>query len=146
MSRGLGPAGEALIKSFEKLRFTAYRNFTGEPWTCGWGHTGPDVGPTTVCDEPQADTWFVQDTAKAVAAVDAETPADITQNQFDALVSFGFNVGVTAEAHSTLIRLVAAGNMAGAAEEFLKWNHVNGQVSAGLIRRRQAERALFLAA
>jgi lysozyme len=145
MSRGLGPAGEALIKGFETLQLTAYRKYPGEPWTCGWGHTGPDVGPSTVCDEPQADAWFLADTAKVVAATDAHTPLTLTQNQFDALVSFGYNLGISAEEHSTLLRDIMAGDLTDAAEEFLKWNHVNGQVSAGLTRRRQAERALFLA-
>lgn len=144
--RQLGTAGEALIKYFEQLRLAAYRKFPGEPWTCGWGHTGADVGPDTTCDEARAEAWFLADTAKVVAATDTHTPPGITQNQFDALVSFGYNLGISAEEHSTLLRDLMAGDIQGAADEFLKWNHVNGQVVAGLTRRRQAERSLFLAA
>lgn len=145
MSRQLGTAGRALIRLYEQLRLVAYRNFPGEPWTIGWGHTG-DVHQGDTCTPDQADKWFTEDTAKVVAAVDRDTPQDITQNQFDALVSFGYNLGISAEEHSTLLRDVISKNIAGAADEFLKWNHVNGQVSDGLTRRRRAERALFLCA
>jgi len=123
----------------------AYRNFPGEPWTIGWGHTG-DVHQGDTCTPDQADKWFLEDTAKVVAAVDRDTPQDITQNQFDALVSFGYNLGISAEEHSTLLRDVISKNIPGAADEFLKWNHVNGQVVDGLTRRRRSERALFLCA
>ena len=143
--RQLGSAGRALIKCFEQLRLVAYRNFPGEPWTIGWGHTG-DVHQGDTCTPDQADKWFLEDTAKVVAAVDRDTPQDITQNQFDALVSFGYNLGISAEEHSTLLRDVISKNIPGAADEFLKWNHVNGQVVDGLTRRRRSERALFLCA
>lgn len=143
MSRALGPAGTALIKSFEKLELMGYPDEGGIP-TAGWGHTGPDVVIGQLYTPGQAAAWFLGDTAAAVRAVDAEAPATINQNQFDALVSFGFNVGITAEAHSTLMRLVQSGDLAGAAAQFGVWNHVNGVVSAGLTARRTAERDLFL--
>lgn len=140
----LGSAGERLIKSFEELRLVAYRNFPHEPWTCGWGHTGPDVVEGTTCTESQAEEWFLQDTQAAVDGVDTSLTTNVSQNQFDAMTSFTFNVGVGAEAHSTLVKLVNARDFAGAAAEFPKWDHVNGVPSAGLLRRRQAEQALFL--
>lgn len=142
MSRALGAAGTALIKGFEKLRLVGYADEGGVP-TAGWGHTGSEVVVGQAYALSQANAWFIGDTSKAVAAVDAEAPASITQNQFDALVSFGFNVGINAEAHSTLMRLVQSGDLADAAAEFGKWNHVNGVVSDGLTARRAAERALF---
>lgn len=139
----LGSKGTALIHSFEKLCLVGYADEGGVP-TIGWGHTGPDVYVGQVCTVAQADAWFAQDTHAAVAAVNASVQVPLSQNQFDALVAFTFNVGVNAEAHSTLCRKMNAGDMAGAALEFAKWNHVNGVVSAGLTRRRQAEHDLFV--
>jgi lysozyme len=139
----LGSAGENLIKSFESLKLTAYPDQKGIP-TIGWGHTkGVALGHT--CTPEQAETWFQEDTQEAVHGVDTSIQTNVTQNQFDALVSFTFNVGVGAEAHSTLAKLVNARDFAGAAAEFPKWDHVNGVPNAGLLRRRQAEQALFLA-
>lgn len=136
----LGAKGEALIKSFENCSLTAYNDQRGVP-TIGWGHTGNI--PAT-CTQAQADQWFIQDTQYAVRAVLDSVDVALNQNQFDALVSFTYNVGVEAEAHSTLVRVLNAGNYMMAAEQFLQWNHVNGVVDAGLTRRRLAERALFL--
>jgi lysozyme len=140
----LGAKGLALIKSFEQCRLAAYRDQRGV-WTVGWGHTGPAIGPQTVCSQTDADAWLFQDTIAAQKAVTNTVDVAITQNQFDALVSFTFNVGAGSEAHSTLVRLLNGGDTAGAAAQFLVWNHVDGQVNAGLTRRRAAEQALFLA-
>jgi lysozyme len=138
----LGAAGKALIQSFETCRFIAYQDQRGV-WTIGWGHTaGVQLGDA--CTQAQADLWFLADAQWACTAVMATIDVALTQNQFDALVSFTFNVGAGNEAHSTLIRLLNAGDTAGAADQFLVWNHIGGQVNAGLTRRREAERALFL--
>jgi lysozyme len=141
----LGSAGESLIKSFESLRLTAYQDQRGV-WTCGWGHAGADVAEGTTCTPEQAEEWFQADTQAAVHGVDLSLTTNVNQNQFDALTSFTFNVGVGAEAHSTLIRLVNARDFAGASAQFLVWDHVDGAPNAGLLRRRQAEQALFLTA
>lgn len=145
MSRQLGAAGLALIKDFEHCELVAYQKFPGEPWTIGWGHTA-GVKPGDTCTQEQADAWLVEDCAAVVLWVDHHTPDDLTQNQFDALVSFGYNVGLGNEQHSTLIRDILAHQDAAAADEFLKWDHQGGKQVAGLTRRREAERALFLAA
>jgi lysozyme len=139
----LGPAGENLIKSFETLKLVAYLDQRGR-WTCGWGHTGPDVVEGTTCTPEQAEDWFQQDTQAAVNGVNESIQTNVTQNQFDALVSFTFNVGVGAEGHSTMAKLINARNFAGAATQFPLWDHVDGVPNAGLLRRRQAEQALFL--
>jgi lysozyme len=145
----LGEAGRRLIQSFEKLALDAYSD-QGGVWTIGWGHTGPDVHAGLTCAIEDADRWFAKDTATAVAAVNAGlnsmAAARITQNQFDALVSFTFNVGAGAEAHSTLMKRINLLDFTGAALEFPKWDHVNGVPSLGLARRREAEQALFTAA
>lgn len=139
----LSPTGESLIKSFESLRLVAYQDQKGV-WTCGWGHTGKDVVEGTTCDAALAETWFIMDTAAAVAGVNHTVQVPISQNEFDALASFTFNVGVGNEAHSTLITYVNQSNFASAAAEFPKWDHVDGVPNAGLLRRREAEQALFL--
>ena len=141
--RFLGQAGEALIKSFEKLRLTGYADEGGVP-TAGWGHTGADVTVGVTYTGGQAQVWFEQDIQHAEAVVDGTAPLSLSQNQFDALVSFAYNVGAGAYVHSTLLNLLKAGDSAGAAAQFLVWDHVDGQVSDGLLRRRQAEQALFL--
>jgi|ERR1700722_13697547 len=139
----LGPKGRALIRDFEQLRLKAYRKFLNEPWTCGWGHTGRDVTESTTCTPEQADVWFECDIAGPERAVNLMVTVPMNQNEFDALVSFAYNLGVAAESHSTLIKLVNAGDWAGASNEFPKWNHDNGKVVDGLTRRRAAERDLF---
>jgi lysozyme len=138
----LSDNGKAFIQGFEKLALSAYPD-QGGVWTAGWGHTGPDVGPTTVCTIAQADTWFDEDTQATVDELNQTVTAPLTQNQFDALVSFGFNVGDEAEAKSTLIKYVNAGDYTDADAQFVRWDHVGKNVSAGLLKRRQAEAALF---
>lgn len=140
----LSSQGEDLIKSFEELRLVAYQDPKGI-WTCGWGHTGPDVVEGTTCNAQLAEAWFLGDTQAACNGVEHSLTTNVSQNQFDALVSFTFNVGVGAEAHSTMLALINARNFAGAANEFPKWDHVDGEVNGGLLRRRLAEQDLFLA-
>jgi lysozyme len=137
----LGDAGRALIESFETCKLYAYQDQRGI-WTIGWGHT-MGVVPYLTCTQADADAWFVQDTQAAVNAVMRSLDVAVNQNQFDALVSFTFNVGAGSEAHSTLLSLVNQGKFALAAAQFSFWNHVNGVPNAGLTRRRAAEQALF---
>lgn len=141
----ISDAGLALIKEFERLRLKAYPDPAtgGDPWTIGVGHTGPDVYPGLVIDEAQADELLRQDIEKFERCVGIAVN-DLTQQQFDACVALAFNIGCGAFAQSTLARKLAEGDTSGAADQFLRWNRANGKVMAGLTRRRQAERALFL--
>jgi len=139
----LGAAGLALIKSFEKLRLVAYQDEAGV-WTIGWGHTGPEVRQGLVWTQAQADAQLEIDIRGAVLGVIKSLDIALGQNAFDALVTFTFNVGVAAEAHSTLLRLVNAGRRDAAAAEFGKWIHSGGHISNGLVARREAERRLFV--
>lgn len=141
----LGARGLALIESFEKLALAAYQD-QGGIWTIGYGHVGPDAFDGATCSVDRAVGWLTQDTQKAALAVLRSVDVPLTQNQFDAVVAFTFNVGVGAEAHSTLCRLLNTKDFAAAADEFPRWNHVAGVVSDGLTRRRAAERELFLSA
>jgi len=134
----IGPAGVALIESFEQCRLTAYPD-SGSVWTIGWGHTrGVKKGDT--CTQEQADAWLCVDLEDAEKIVNASVKKPLTQNQFDALVSFVFNIG---HLGMTMLYKINAGDMSGAALEFGKWNHCGTEILPGLTRRRESERVLF---
>ncbi len=134
--------GLALTEQFEGLRLTAYQDSVGV-WTIGYGHTGSDVQPGLTITQEQASALLQQDVAGAVAAVNRLVTVTLTQNQFDALVDFTFNEGQGNLASSTLLRELNAGNTAGAAAQFLVWVYAGGVQVPGLVKRRQAEAALF---
>lgn len=140
----LGPRGRDLIQRYETLKLVAYKPTPEDVWTIGWGHTGPEVAEGLVWTRAQADDAFDRDVMWAVKQVVRTTDVFIGQNQFDALVSFTFNVGATAEGHSTLISYVNQKRWRDAANEFLRWNKQKGVVLDGLTARRTAERDLFL--
>jgi lysozyme len=95
--------------------------------------------------QEQADALLMKDIARFQDGVNKlVTYKPLTQNQFDSLVDFAFNLGLGNLGSSTLLRKLNAGDVKGAADEFLRWNRAGGQVLAGLTRRRQAERDLFL--
>jgi lysozyme len=136
-------AGIALTKGIEGLRLTAYRDCAGV-LTIGYGHTGPDVVAGKAIDEAQAEALLQADVQVAVECVNRAVTAAITQNQFDALVDFCFNVGCGAFLNSTLLRKVNAADFAGAAAQFALWVHAGGEVVAGLVRRRKLEAEMFV--
>ena len=134
-------AGLDLIKQFEGLYLKAYRCPAGVP-TIGYGHTaGVAMGQTIT--QQQADDYLRRDVRQFERAVSRLVRVPLTQGQFDALVSFAFNLGEGALAQSTLLRLLNAGDYSGAAAQFDRWNKAGGRVLPGLVRRRAAERALF---
>lgn len=137
-------AGLALIKSFEGLRLTAYRD-PGGVLTIGYGHTGPDVYAGQTITAARADQLLRVDVAEAEATVHRIVTAHLSQNEFDALVSFIFNIGSSAFAASTMLRMINAGDFAGAAKQFDRWVYAGDTRLAGLVTRRNAEEALFLA-
>lgn len=134
--------GRDLIRKFEGEKLKAYQCSAGV-WTIGVGHTGPDVKPGMVITLDRSDELLRSDLARFESAVSRLVKVALSQCQFDALVSFAFNVGEGALGKSTLLRMVNAGDMAGAASEFSKWNRAGGKVVAGLTTRRAAERDLF---
>ncbi len=136
------PKGLALTQQFEGLRLTAYQDSVGI-WTIGYGHTGTDVHSGLSITQQQASALLMQDVASAVADVNRLVIATLTQNQFDALVDFVFNVGCGNFAASTLLHKLNANDFPGAAGEFCKWCHAGKMVLPGLLKRRQAEMALF---
>jgi lysozyme len=140
----LSPAGLKLIEQFEGCRLEAYQD-SGGVWTIGYGHTIEVSGGMT-CTQDRADQWLQEDSQRAVDCVGENVHIDLTQHQFDALVSFTYNVGCGNFASSTLLKKLNGGDVEGAAEQFERWCKVKGQVVAGLLRRRQAEKAMFLEA
>lgn len=139
-------AAVELVKRFEGCRLAAYPDpgTGGAPWTCGWGATGPDVLPGTVWTRQQADARLLLDLGRFADAVDRLAEVPLTDGQKAALVSFAYNVGVSALGSSSLLRLLNAGLAAEAAEQFPRWNMAAGKVMNGLKARRAAEQKLFM--
>ncbi|WP_406850154.1 lysozyme [Chromobacterium phragmitis] len=135
-------SGIRLIKQFEGLRLAAYQDMVGV-WTIGYGHTGPDVKAGLTITQQQADQLLAADLQKFEAGVSLAVTVSLNANQFSALVSFSYNLGLGNLRSSTLLRLLNQGDFAGAAAQFPRWNRAGGQVVAGLTRRRLAEQALF---
>lgn len=134
-------AGVALIKECEGCRLAAYRDPVGV-WTIGYGDT-VEVTPGLAITPEEAERRLMLRLADFEAAVASLVTVSPTQGEFDALVSFAFNLGVGALARSTLLRRFNAGDRAGAAAEFGKWIHAGSDVLPGLVTRRARERALF---
>lgn len=132
--------GLELIKKFEGLRLEAYLCSAGV-LTIGYGHTA-GVRKGDVITKATADKMLVDDVGKFEQTVSNAVTVPLTQNQFDALVSLAFNIGATAFTNSTLVKKLNLRH--DAADEFLRWRYVNRVESPGLLRRREAERALFL--
>ncbi|GAB2692562.1 lysozyme [Mucilaginibacter koreensis] len=150
----LSIAGRQLIKNFEGLRLNAYQDSAGV-WTIGYGSThytnGSPVKPGDhLTDEQQADHLFAITLFDYEQTVNQLVKVKLTQHQFDALVSFTYNVGTGALQSSTLLKKLNQADYASAANQFLVWNKVTSPktgrkvISAGLKKRREQERALFL--
>lgn len=137
----ISQSGIDLVKRFEGLRLKAYKCPAGV-WTIGYGHTGV-IYESMVITEEQAEKFLRNDLAMAESAV-LKYAKTVTQCQKDALASFVFNLGSGNFAKSTLLKKLRAGDIQGAADEFLKWNKAGGKELEGLTKRRAAERALFL--
>lgn len=132
------------IMESEGCRLDAYPDpgSGGTPWTIGVGHTG-GVRPGDRCTMEEAMAWLRADVAWAEEAVSGQVRVPLSQRQFDALVSFVFNVGAGQFGSSTLLRLLNQGDHAGAAAQFERWTRAAGRVLPGLVKRRAAERAMF---
>lgn len=134
--------GIDLIKKFEGCRLEAYRCPAGI-WTIGYGHT-KGVKEGQKITQEQAEELLRDDLRVYEQAVESCVKVPINQNQFDALVSFCYNCGGEALRTSTLLRLLNESKYSEAGEQFLRWNKAGGKVLAGLTRRREEEREMFL--
>jgi lysozyme len=137
------PIGIKLIQRFEGMRFNAYLCPAGV-WTIGYGHT-KGVKAGQYISYTEAGDFLKQDVARFEEAIGLMVTVPLNQNQFDALVSFVFNIGGSAFLDSTLLRLLNKKDYAGAADQLLRWNKgANNEELPGLVKRREWERSLFL--
>lgn len=139
--------GYALIKQSEGYESNAYLD-TGGVWTIGFGTikypNGAPVKKGDTCTQDQANQWLINDCKWVDSCLDKALKVKLTQNQFDALASFVYNVGETAFSKSTMLTLINKGDFKGAAGQFDRWIYDNGKVINGLVNRRKIEKALFL--
>lgn len=141
-------AGLDFIIAREAIKTKAYRD-GGGVWTIGVGHTAmagppvPKAGMTITLQE--AKDIFARDLVQYEQGVSKAIKRSPNQNQFDAMVSLCFNIGVKGFTGSSVVRNFNAGNLTAAANAFLLWNKDNGKIIQGLVNRRHMERALFLA-
>lgn len=138
----ISPDGLELIKRHEGLRLKAYRCPAGV-WTIGHGHT-KGVKRGMQIAEVHADQFLREDVIIAERAVNQLVSVPLSQGQFDALVSFVFNLGANAFSRSTLLKKLNEGDCYLAAEEFERWVYASGRKLAGLVARREDEKELFL--
>jgi lysozyme len=140
----ISDAGLALIKVFEGFRPSVYKDTAGFA-TIAYGHKlRPGESFPRGVTEEQGTGLLRGDVATAEHAVNTFVKVELKQCQFDALCSFTYNLGGGTLEHSTLLKLVNEGKYAEAAEQFPLWDHAGGVVSAGVLRRREAERAMFM--
>lgn len=135
--------GIDLVKSFEGLELKAYKDSVGVA-TIGYGSTGSHVSMGMTITKEQAEQLLKKDLERFEKGVSELVKVPLNQTQFDALVSFSFNLGLGNLKSSTLLKKLNTSDYNGAADEILRWNRAGGKVLAGLTRRRIAERDLFL--
>jgi lysozyme len=131
-----------ITEQFEGCRLAAYQDSVGV-WTIGYGHTDR-VRAGDTCTQEQAEVWLTEDIARVVRQINRDITVPLTQGEFDALVDFGFNLGVHALESSTLWQDLALGEYGRAAAQFARWDHAGGKEVEGLLRRRLAERDEFV--
>ena len=141
----INDAGIALLKTFEGLRLTAYKDIGGV-LTVGYGHTGKDVYKGQIINQEKAEALLRQDIKRFELAVEELLDnAPTTQNQFAAMVSLAYNVGPGNFEKSSVLRHHKSGKYVSAAASFMLWvNAGKLKKVAGLIRRRNAERKLYV--
>ncbi|MGP1182126.1 lysozyme [Serratia sp. CY47280] len=143
----ISKSGIELIKRFEGLRLKAYQDSVGV-WTIGYGWTqsvdGKKVGPGMEIDQATADRLLKCGVVQYEQGVNQLVKVHITQGQFDALVSFAYNLGLRSLSTSTLLQKLNAGDKQGAADQFGRWVNAGGKRLDGLVARRAAEREMFL--
>jgi lysozyme len=134
--------GINLIKHFEGMRLDPYLCPAGV-WTQGIGRTAGITANSPSISEETAEEWLREDLKRFEASVCRLIKQPLSQGQFDALVSFTFNLGGGALQRSTLRQKVNRGDFDGAHKEFYKWVRAGGRVLQGLVLRRSAEANLF---
>jgi lysozyme len=136
------------LQVLEGVKYKPYKD-SGGKWTVGCGHLivpGDGCSKNEIIGPERVETLLKADVQEAVDCVNKCVTTELTQNQFDALVIFVFNIGISAFRISTLLQKLNAGDIDGASKQFARWNRVGGHPNAGLDNRRAAEKELFLRA
>lgn len=142
LNMNISIVGLAHIKGWEKLRLNRYLDEGGKP-TIGYGHLIKPGENLDTITESQANGLLLMDLRDAINAVNKAVKVPLTQSQFDALVSFVFNVGASRFYNSTLLKLLNKGDISGVRLQFGKWVYVGKTISAGLVNRRAGDLKLF---
>ena len=144
MRRTINKAGLDLVRNSEGLSLKAYPDpgTGGDPWTIGFGHTGPEVKPGMVISRQRADELLALDMVRFEDCV-ASAAANPSSNQFSAMVSLCYNIGQGNFLKSSVLRRHNNGEHTLAGQAFSLWNKANGRVLPGLVKRRAAEAALY---
>ena len=137
----LGERGTEILKYFEGCKLTAYQDSVGV-WTIGYGHTKGVYDGMTITQE-EAEQMLLTELEEYEGYVEKYVTVPLTQNQFDALVVWVYNLGPTNFRNSTLLKELNSGNYTAAGKEITRWNKAGGKVLAGLVKRREAEAELF---
>lgn len=137
----------ALIHKWEGCKLTAYPDPAsgGDPWTIGYGATGPAIHEGVTWTQAQADTDLSNRLTTLISKMSSYIHMPVNDDQLGAMASLAYNIGFTAWSQSTLLREFNSGDIQAAANQFLVWNRAAGQVMTGLENRRKDERAAFLA-
>ena len=147
MTRQISPHGLDKLKQWEGLKTKAYKD-TGGVWTIGYGHTAAAGTPAPrqgmVITASEAESILLKDLTQYEAAVENNVNVKLNDNQFAALVSFAFNVGINAFKNSTLLKKLNSGNFDAVPVELRKWVKAGGKKVQGLVNRRQAEGYLWM--
>ncbi|MGL4998585.1 MAG: lysozyme [Cetobacterium sp.] len=138
----ISQTGINLIKKFEGCKLETYK-CSANVNTIGYGTT-KNIVPGMKISLQQAEDFLKKDLIYYENAVNENVKIKLNQNQFDALVSFVYNLGEGNLKSSTLLKLVNSNKVLEASKEFVRWNRANGKVLAGLTRRREAEKDLFI--
>jgi len=133
--------GLAIIRKWESLRLKAYK-CSADVWTIGWGHT-KGVKQGDVCTIEKANEYFKEDLEEKELQIN-NLNLQLTDNEYSALISFIFNIGIGNFTKSTMLRLLKQNKKIEASNEFQKWNKCKGETLDGLTKRRRDERDLFL--
>jgi GH24 family phage-related lysozyme (muramidase) len=135
-----------LARQFEGCILTPYQDPVGV-WTIGWGETYIDGAPVSANTPPisqeTADALLASTMAECVQQVDSVVTCPLNPNQTAALADFVYNEGFERLCTSTLLKLLNQGDITGAVEQFTRWDLADGRVLSDLIKRREAEQALF---
>lgn len=134
--------GINLIKKFEGLKLNAYQDIIGV-WTIGYGHVGPEAYRGAVIDDDRATDLLHLDLRKFEDGINAFVKVELNQNQFDALVSFCYNVGLGNFQKSSMLKAINIKDFAKAATQFPLWANAGGKKIPTLVKRRAEEQALF---